>query len=137
MGKDKVYRNFIVEQLTDLSSEEYQRHEWIEDPKHSWYFPDEIMCRWFDDASLGERDISLVDLTPEELVILQPISIVLKKFYEQYKITMLPEELLHFPSWVAVRETAQQTLRKLEKAGWNTKGHYLPGYTGFIVDDVI
>lgn len=138
MNQVRSYRKCIVEHLTDLASEEYQYHEWVENLPHSWYSPDEIMCRWFDDARLSERNISLVGpklLTADELEVLKPVTGALELFYAQYKTTITPAELLHFPPWVEVRETAQRALEKLKEMGWNTSGHYMPNYAGFVLDN--
>lgn len=50
-------RKLIIEQLEMMASVDYQKKEWIENAKSTWFIPTEILSTWFDDLDFREEKL--------------------------------------------------------------------------------
>lgn len=108
----------VIDLLGKLASEEYQRNEWSTNLKDTWFFPDEILCEWFDDLLAGTKGYWVDNhiFTPREIPALDSVSNALRVFQEHYdaKENIVPMDLLEYPYWVNViscAKVAYDTLR--------------------------
>lgn len=113
----------ISGQLLHLSDVNFQRQEWTDHIKSTWFFPEEIMSMWFDDI-MRRSPHHLVDakiLSENELAILLKVSNVLEKFFSFYELhseSLYGIALLDNSLWLHVIQTAQQSILELKTMGW-------------------
>ncbi|MDQ5886290.1 MAG: hypothetical protein QG626_251 [Patescibacteria group bacterium] len=48
-------RKLIIEQLEMMASVDYQKKEWTENVKSTWFTPTEILSTWFDDLDFRDE----------------------------------------------------------------------------------
>lgn len=122
MQKQQTVRDEILDQLSDLSSEQFQREEWVESTG-TWFSPEEIAERWIDDVMHKNPQwlISSGDLSIHELEILLPVDKAIRDFIDTYRLQdglLSGDDLLVFPPLVALRDVAGEALKQLSDLGW-------------------
>ncbi len=50
-------RKHIIEQLEMMASVDYQKKEWTENVKGTWFTPTEILSTWFDDLDFRDEKL--------------------------------------------------------------------------------
>ncbi len=115
-------RKQILENLRDMSDEDMQRREWTENVKKTWYFPDEIFARWFDDTLKGDyrKMIEEKALTESEWEIIAPFQKKILDFASEYEKdpSVFPANLLNDLRWMGIVLEARNTKEKLVASGW-------------------
>lgn len=116
-------RNQILTHLRDLGDQDMQKKEWTTNVKETWYFPDEIFARWFDDTFKNNPDTFIKDgfITQEEWEIVKPLNTKLNLFADKYEQSpdQFPANLLEVKEWIEISLLAKTTEQKLLKLGWN------------------
>jgi len=122
MSIDQV-RKQILGHLQDMGDQEMQKREWTTNVKDTWYFPDEIFARWFDDTFNGNHEQLIKEglITEDEWKIIEPLDTKLDSFVDEYEknSSILPSNLLNVPEWFEISLLAKKTVEKLLKLGWN------------------
>ncbi len=108
-----TFRNEVIEQLERLASEEYQKKEWTENVQKTWFFPNEIISQWFDDAKANDGAVLAREFSAVEITNLEKVTEALEKFEEQYakESSSLGTDLREYSPWVEVRHVAQIALK--------------------------
>lgn len=110
-------KTLVKELISKMASEEYQRHEWVNNVDKTWFIPDEIISEWFDDlrATSIENWKTEGPFSDKQLGSFRLVSSALNGFqiaYDRDK-DRLGANLVDYEPWVLVRERANEALELL------------------------
>lgn len=111
-------RDEILDLLLKLSSEEFQKEEWEYKKGKTYFFPEEILCQWFDDF-LGGTDGYWEKnniFSKSEVNLLLPVGSALRSFYKSYEKdrNLKLKDLLNYKPWDDVVKEAKKALKNIE-----------------------
>jgi hypothetical protein len=106
---DEIWRVNLIHNLTELSSLEQQRQNWIFKSTPFSVSPTELICSVFDDSSILElMEVGTV-FSPEADAILKELSGVA----DAVDVEQPPEALLRDESWLRLTRVAGEAVRAI------------------------
>jgi hypothetical protein len=111
----KYWREVVQQQAKSIADENYQRQEWFENAKTTWYFPTEMFCKFFDDASAEDYFNSPdTGLTRQQINLGKHLVLCMRQLSNKYpRPDKETAKMIDDPLMIKCREAAKQLLAVL------------------------
>jgi hypothetical protein len=112
-----IWRNLVKQRVESIADEQYQRHEWFDNAKNTWFFPEEMFCKFFDDAAAEDFfNRNDTGLNAQQLNTGKHLVSLMKQLSDQIPKTKSgidPARLINDPLMIKCREAAKEFLALL------------------------